>query len=111
MVNVSEFGRDATRVLKARASRLLLAGILICGISLRASAQPPAKQDPATLEMARALYAKQFAALMNAKTLADLKTSTDAFDTSSWVSVDRFGRPLVYCQTCPRRPSPAAFND
>jgi hypothetical protein len=64
------------------------------GLTGSRHAQQPPKQDPATLELARSIYAQAFTALREAKTLEDMKKLADSLDSLDWISVDRFGRPV-----------------
>jgi hypothetical protein len=60
-----------------------------------ASGQGMPKQDTATLELAKSIYARSFTALRAAKTLDDLKKLSDDLDSPDWISVDRFGRTIL----------------
>jgi hypothetical protein len=82
----------ATGSLLAFALHLLIYSCLLATFA-HAQQQPP-KQDPATLELARSIYAQAFTALREAKTLEDLKKLADSLDSLDWISVDRFGRPV-----------------
>jgi hypothetical protein len=79
------------RVLEILSSRLFLLCLLV-GV---ASAQQPAKQDAATLELARSIYTRAFTELRQAKTLDDMKKLSDALDSPDWISVDRLGRTIL----------------
>jgi hypothetical protein len=69
--------------------------VFLCLTAGMACAQPETKQDPATLELARSIYARSFADLRQAKTLEDMKRLSDALDSPDWISVDRMGRTIL----------------
>ena len=78
------------RVLARMLSHLLMLCIVV---GLAFSQQ--AKQDPATLELARGIYSDSFTALREARTLDDLHKLSDNIDAAEWISVDRFGRTVL----------------
>ena len=69
--------------------------ISLCLAAGMACAQPETKQDPATLEFARSIYARSFTDLRQAKSLEDMKKLSDALDSPDWISVDRMGRTIL----------------
>ena len=62
-------------------------------------AQPIVKQDPETLRIANAIYAKSFKSLREAKTVADLVKLSELLEAADWISVDRFGRTVLTKQS------------
>jgi hypothetical protein len=60
------------------------------------------RQDPATLELAKSIYARAFTEMRNAKSLDDMKKLADGLDSPDWISVDRFGRTALTRQNADR---------
>jgi hypothetical protein len=90
-------GRSLARVLEQLVSRVLV----ICALVGIAAGQP-AKQDAATLELARSIYGSSFTALREAKTMEDMRKLSDHLDAPEWISVDRFGRTILAKQDADR---------
>ena len=74
---------------------LLTPGLIVCLLAAVVSGQPLPKQDQAALDEARGIYQRAFTALRNARTMDDMRKLSDALDSADWISVDRFGRPLL----------------
>jgi len=83
-------GKNLARALEQLASRLLMLCLLV-GIA----AGQQARQDPATLELAKSIYSSSLTALRQAKTMDDLRKVSDDLDAPEWISVDRFGRTIL----------------
>ncbi len=73
---------------------MLRFSILVC-VCVSAALSQPARQDTATLELARGIYRTAFIGLREAKTLDDMRKVSDSMDSPEWISVDRFGRTIL----------------
>lgn len=83
----------STQMLVYRA--LLTHAFVVCMFAGIAVAQPVPTQDPDALETAKSIYSRAFTALRGARNMDDMKKLSDLLDSPDWISVDRFGRPLL----------------
>lgn len=83
----------AGRILQRTIQNLAAFLMLICIVTGAGLAQQPA-QDAATVALAQSIYDHAFAAIRNAKTIADLHKAADELDSPDWVSIDHFGRTV-----------------
>ena len=73
----------------------LAAHVFLLSLLVGLAAGQQARQDPATLDLARSIYSSSLTALRDAKTLDDLRQVSDNLDAPEWISVDRFGRTIL----------------
>lgn len=84
---------NAAVIAAGLASALIMQAIVYTALLTPAAAQP--KQDPSAMLTAKAIYTRAFTLLRDARNMEDMRKLSDSFDAHEWVSLDRFGRPLL----------------